>query len=60
MEGVSCFVDLLYLPALVLRYRPDVVQLNSVFDCKGMLRDVFFSAHGATAGAVRGTQVSRQ
>jgi len=34
--------DLLMLPFRVLRHRPDIVQLNSAFDRKGVLRDVFF------------------
>ena len=38
----SRLVDLACLPVLVLRHRPDVVQLNSAFDRKGVLRDVFF------------------
>jgi glycosyltransferase involved in cell wall biosynthesis len=39
---LSRCVDLVYLPALLLRHRPDVVQLNSAFDRKGVLRDMFF------------------
>lgn len=39
---LSRCVDLMHLPALVLRHRPDVVQFNSAFDRKGVLRDVFF------------------
>jgi len=35
-------LDLVQFPFLVLRHRPDVVQLNSAFDPKGVARDVFF------------------
>jgi glycosyltransferase involved in cell wall biosynthesis len=34
--------DLLAFPFQVARHRPDVVQLNSAFDPKGVARDVFF------------------
>jgi glycosyltransferase involved in cell wall biosynthesis len=34
--------DLLAFPLLLLRHRPDLVQLNSAFDRKGVARDVFF------------------
>ena len=36
------FLDLLAFPLHLLRQRPDVVQLNSAFDRKGVARDVFF------------------
>lgn len=35
-------LDLLYLPILVLKHRPDVIQLNSSFDKRAVLRDIFF------------------
>lgn len=35
-------VDLARLPILVARHRPRIVQLNSAFDRKSVLRDVFF------------------
>lgn len=39
---VGRLVDLLALPLLVLWHRPDIVQLNSAHDKKGVMRDVFF------------------
>jgi glycosyltransferase involved in cell wall biosynthesis len=35
-------LDLALFPVQVLRHRPDVIQLNSAFDPKGVARDVFF------------------
>lgn len=35
-------LDLARLPVQIVRHRPDVVQLNSAFDQKGVLRDIFF------------------
>ncbi len=42
-KAVARLLDLICLPWHIFRHRPDIVQLNSAFDRRGVLRDQFFA-----------------
>ena len=41
-KAMGRLLDLARFPFLIAKHRPDVVQFNSAFDRKGVMRDVFF------------------